>query len=58
MERVVVPRKACMESSCLQPMYATKVSRVCLRNCRWAEGDLHKWSALSYPDALHAYMVG
>ena len=24
-------------------------------HCRWAEGDLHEWSALSYPDALHAY---
>ena len=24
-------------------------------DCRWAAGDLHEWSAISYPDALHAY---
>ena len=26
-----------------------------MTDCRWAAGDLHEWSAISYPDALHAY---
>lgn len=23
--------------------------------CRWKEGELREWSAISYPDTLHAY---
>ena len=39
-------------------LHAFKVKGAFRQGCawrRWAEGDLHEWSALSYPDALHGY---
>ena len=43
-----------LKCPCLLLIHAFEYQAYCSR-CRWAEGDLHEWSALSYPDALHAY---
>ncbi|KAK9824987.1 hypothetical protein WJX81_003806 [Elliptochloris bilobata] len=55
---IVVKHADMLQSNRMEPLLLQLVAHVSAYRvilARWAEGEVNEWSAISYPDALHAY---